>query len=455
MGSIFSAKELAAACGGIWNTAEDFTVCGIETDTRRDLQNKLFVALKGERFDAHDFLAEAAGKGAVLCVAEDRSESIPAGAKALIVKDTLTAYQQISRHHRLRMQNLKIAAVTGSVGKTSVKEMISAILRRAAGAANVVSTTGNTNNHIGVPQNLLRFEDNTKFAVIEMGTSSPGEIAVLSELAVPDVAVVNTVAPCHLEKLIDLEGVAREKGDIFKFLKPGGTAVIPCDIAETPLLEAASCNFKRITFGAYESSADVRSRFVSGNLEGSSFELLIADKSFPVSWQLTGKHQCRNASAAAAVALAMGIAPEVIASGLADTSLPGMRGKIIKYNGAVILNDAYNASPASMSAVLKMFAESVICGKVVLLLGTMLELGGSSQVEHENILKLARELFPQGIVITVGSGFEGLGGADHHFAKSSEAADTVEKLCVEGTSILVKGSRGTALELALPQERDS
>lgn len=451
MDNLFYAEQLAADCQGKWNVPADFSVSGIETDTRRDLQGKLFIALKGERFDAHDFLQDAFSKGAVLCVNESRSSELPEGARALIVDDTLNAYQQISRSHRLRMENISVAAVTGSVGKTSVKEMISAIFRRAAGADNVVSTIGNTNNHIGVPQNLLRFNNSTRYAVIEMGTSSPGEIRVLSELAIPDVAVVNSVAPCHLEKLIDLPGVAREKGDIFAFLKKDGIAVIPADIPETPILEEAGKNFKRITFGDHSSSADVRSRFVSGSLDGSCFELFIGGKTFEISWQLTGRHQCRNAAAAAAAALASGVAPEVIASGLADTSLPGMRGKLLRYNGAVILNDAYNASPASMTAVLKMFAESV-SSDAVLLLGTMLELGEHSKIEHKKVLELARELFPEGRIFTVGDGFAGLNGADMHFACSQDAAGALASSCRNGVSVLVKGSRGTALEKALPPE---
>ena len=148
----------------------------------------------------------------------------------------------------------------------------------------------------------------------------------------------------------------------------------------------------------------------------------------------------------------MGISLENIAAGLANTTLPGMRGKIYNYNGAVILNDAYNASPESMRAVIEMFAESVF-GKAVLLLGAMLELGENSKLEHRRILELARRRFPDAVIITVGDMFQDIPGADHHFAVSSDAAPMMEKLCVSGVSVLVKGSRGTALEKALPQER--
>ena len=449
---MFDALELAGATRGTWNKIPSENISGVETDTRKELAGKLFAALRGERFDAHDFLDSAVAKGAVLCVNKERINSVPAGAYALVVDDTLAAYQSIAKHYRSRQTQLKLLAVTGSVGKTSVKEMLRAILCEFYGKDRVIATEGNTNNHIGVPQNLLRLNAGTSAAVIEMGTSSPGEIAVLSEMAVPDIALVNSIAPCHLEKLIDLAGVAREKGDIFKFLKSDGIAVLPGDIAETALLKKSACGHRIVTFGDIVSNADVKSRFISGGLEGSKFELCIDSCNFEISWSLTGRHQCRNAAAAAAAAWAAGIPAEIIAEGLKNTTLPGMRGKTVEYNGATILNDAYNASPASMEAVLKMFAEAEISGKCVLLLGTMLELGCNSKSEHQKILDLARDLFPAGTIITVGEGFEGFSGADRHFDKSADAAALIASLCTPGTHIMVKGSRGTALEKALPQE---
>ena len=446
------AETLAVYCGGYWVNKPDNSISGVETDTRKELENRLFVALKGERFDAHDFLGDAFKKGAYLCVNKSRLSDVPAGACALVVDDTLEAYQMIASGHRKSLADLQLIGVTGSVGKTSVKEMLKAIMCEHAGAEHVVSTAGNTNNHIGVPQNLLRLTSETRCAVIEMGTSSFGEIALLSRLAEPDVALVNSIAPCHLENLRDLEGVATEKGDIYKFLKAGGTAVLPCDIAESGILKNSAGSNQIITFGESGTHADVTSKFISGDLKSSTFELTINHESFIISWQLTGAHQSRNASAAAAAALAAGVPAETIACGLQNTALPGMRGKILSFNGADIFNDAYNASPASMAAVLKMFAESTKGKQITLLLGTMLELGENSRSEHRRILELARELMPEAAIITVGSGFESLDGADIHFSRSSEAAETVREKCVPDSVMLVKGSRGTALEKALPQE---
>ena len=284
-----------------------------------------------------------------------------------------------------------------------------------------------------------------------MGTSSPGEINVLSRIAKPDVAVVNSIAPCHLEKLIDLDGVATEKGDIFKYLAPDGVAVIPGDIEQRDILCRSARMHQIHTFGDSE-SCEIRANYLYGDLSGSTFELLIGNSKYTINWSLTGRHQCRNAAAAAAVALSLGIAPEVIANGLSSTVLPGMRGKVVKLGNATIFNDSYNASPASMAAVLKMVSESVTESKIVLLLGTMLELGVNSKEEHRKTLALARRLFPDGVILTVGDGFSGLQESDRHYATSTDAADDISRLTLQQVTLIVKGSRGTALEKALPQE---
>ena len=452
MSAEFYPEELAAFCRGSWNKVPGKILSGIETDSRKDLSGKLFVALVGEKFDAHNFLEDAVAKGAsAICVRRDKSHLVPENVSALIVDDTLLAYQNIAAGHRRKMTGLKIAAVTGSVGKTSVKEMLRAIFVAASCEEQVLATEGNTNNHIGVPQNLLRLTPNTRYAVIEMGTSSPGEIAVLSRMAEPDTAIVNSIAPCHLENLIDLDGVAREKGDIFLKLAANGVAVIPGDIPQSDILRSSAGEHTIRTFGD-DDACDIRANYLRGDLGGSSFELLIGQKRYTVNWQLTGRHQCRNAASAASAAIAFGIAPEVIAKGLSNTVLPGMRGKIIKVGNATIYNDAYNANPASMAAVLKMVSESVTSEKVVLLLGTMLELGPGSSEEHNKMLQLARELFPDGIIYTVGSGFEGLSGSDRHYKVSTDAAEDIKQLTMQNVVIVAKGSRGTALEKALPAE---
>ena len=214
----FSAEELARGAGGRWTDGRGTAVSGVFTDTRQDGSGRLFIALSGENFDAHDFLPAAVSAGAAaLCVAESKLGRLPepCPVPVLAVADPLRSYQGIARLHRRRFPELTVAAVTGSVGKTSVKEMLCAIFTAAAGAERVLYTVGNTNNQVGVPQNLLRLQPQHRFAVIEMGTNHHGEIEPLSCCALPQVALVNSIAPCHLEFLGSLEGIAREKSRIF------------------------------------------------------------------------------------------------------------------------------------------------------------------------------------------------------------------------------------------------
>ena len=449
---LFTGAELAAATGGRWlgGTAVE-RVTGVCTDTRQDGSGKLFLALTGERFDAHDFLADAVASGcAALCVAESARGKVPADCPVpvLLTKDTLHAYQALGRFHRRRFPELRLAAVTGSVGKTSVKEMLRAIFAEACGGDEemVLSTSGNTNNQIGVPQNLLRLTAAHRFAVIEMGTNHHGEIEPLSRCAEPSAAIVNSIAPCHLEFLGDLAGVAREKSHIFDALSATGTAVIPAECPAHDVLEAATKKFRCLQFGR-----DVRAEYRGGALDGSSFTLYFPDgKNFTIHWALTGSHQACNASAAAAAALALGISPELIAAGLTRTKLPGMRMKITEIAGVCYVNDAYNANPGSMRAGFEWLAEFADPARLILLLGEMRELGESSRREHDSIVATARRLFPGAEIITVGKEFAGL-DADAHLENSPAAAEVLGRMVRPGMLVFAKGSRGIRLEEALPE----
>ncbi|MFA7232228.1 MAG: UDP-N-acetylmuramoyl-tripeptide--D-alanyl-D-alanine ligase, partial [Victivallaceae bacterium] len=244
----FTYDDLQNATNGRWIGIPEnrFAFSGIKTNTRDDCSGALFIALEGERFNAHDFLDKAIESGAAaLCIAEKYHEwanpkwNIP----LLIVEDTLLAYQQIARFHKRQFKNLQTVAVTGSIGKTSVKEIIRSILTAAAGADAVCATEGNTNNQVGVPQNLLRLNNKHRFCVLEMGTNHHGEIEPLSLTGEPDVAVISSIAPCHLEFLEDLRGVAKEKSQIFSGLKTGGTAIIPLECPEVDYLREKAEKF--------------------------------------------------------------------------------------------------------------------------------------------------------------------------------------------------------------------
>ena len=302
---------------------------------------------------------------------------------------------------------------------------------------------------IGVPQNLLRLTAATRYAVIEMGTNHPGEILPLSRITMPEVAVVNSIAPCHLEFLGDLDGVAREKATIFAGLRPEGTAVIPADLPQEPILRRAAGEHRILTFGASK-AADCRVEYLGGALAGSRFRLIfITGEDFTVDWRLTGAHQAINAAAAAAVAQVLGIAPALIAAGLPETVLPGMRMKTAVIAGVTYINDAYNANPASMQAALTQLLELHPSGRLILVLGGMRELGEVSLAEHHSLLEFVHREFPEALTITVGAEFDGL-DSPRHFAAAADVAPVLSALVRSGDVVFAKGSRGVGVENALP-----
>lgn len=450
----FTGEELLRATGGAWiGGREPSTACGVFTDSRVWGDGKLFLALAGERFDGHDHLAAAVAAGAgALCIERGKQDRLPAGElpPVLLVEDTLRAFQRIAGFHRNRFPGLCVAGVTGSVGKTSVKEMLRAIFSEAAGAEHVLYTLGNTNNQVGVPQNLLRLTPACRYAVIEMGTNHHGEIEPLSRIARPQAALVNSIAPCHLEFLGDLTGVAREKAHIFDGLESGGVAVIPQDAPAVETLLAGAGDHSVLRFGEGESAA-VCCRYLGGNLRGSSFELKFAGgERFTVRWPLSGRHQALNAAAAATLAEAVGIAPAVIVSGLVKTELPGMRSRIVELDGVTYVNDAYNANPRSMRAAFDYLAEFADPARLLLVLGEMYELGDCSAAEHQALLREARERFPGCRIVAIGAAFDPVAGVTGA-ADSRKAFAEVEKLTRPGDLVFAKGSRGVAVELALPE----
>ena len=390
----FTAEELRIATGGSWLNGQAPTgKWQINTDSRTIRAGECFIPIVGERFDGHDFLKSL--PDGVTALAE-YGRSCPENLMVLQVKNTTEAYQNIARFHRLRMKQLKVAAVTGSVGKTSVKEMLRAIFNAAVGEDAVLYTIGNTNNQIGVPQNLLRLTTDIRYAVIEMGTNHHGEIAPLSQTALPDGAIINTIAPCHLENLGSLDGVAQEKSAIYSAMtSPDAVAVYPAECAGKTIIETAAEKFRHVTFGE-TANADVYAEYISGSLDGSTVKLVFRDsgKSVTFSWTLSGRHQAVNAAAAAALAYSMNIAPEVIACGLSNTSLPGKRMDSVTINGTTWINDAYNANPQSMKSSLAGIAEN--CSKtapLLLVLGDMLELGDDETAYHREVLEFVQTAF--------------------------------------------------------------
>lgn len=461
---LFTLQEIAQATGGQWAHKHDLSaaVSAVKTDSRENCSGALFIALAGENFDAHNFLPKAVEAGAAaLCINRKFADRIDASWQipVLLTDDTLLAYQKLGAFHKNRLKGLKTIAVTGSMGKTSVKEIIRSILVAEAGEDAVHATVGNTNNQVGVPQNLLMLTDKHKFAVIEMGTNHHGEIEPLSRCTRPDVAVINSIGPCHLEHLGDLDGVAREKTMILAHLSPNGTAVIPDVSVSLDIIEAAATRFKTLRFGSTD-NADVKASYLNGTLHGSAIELTfktLNNRCCRVEWQLSGAHQAGNAAAGACAAIALGIGPDSIAAGLKNCVLPGMRMKISEKNGVTWINDAYNANPGSMLAALQWLKEFANQEKLALVLGDMLELGSASHAEHRRVATAALEIFPRAKFFFVGGRMsaaldEITTSADVVVCQDSvEAAEKVKQALLPGTLILLKGSRGIRLEKVEPQ----
>ena len=366
----------------------------------------------------------------------------------LLVDDALVAYQHLSKAHRLRFPDLFVVGITGSCGKTSSKEIISSVLRAHYGEDAVLTTQGNTNNQIGVPQNLLRLSGDHRAAVLEMGTNMHGEIAILTNLVLPDVAVITNVEPVHLEGLGDLDGVAREKSSIFRGLRDGGRAVLGADLAVNPIVQAALPS--DVTTVSLDKGADVAIEYQGSDLTSSRFRTgLQSGESLDVTWAMRGKHMALNAAAAIAIADQLGMDSETIVAGLQSCRVTGMRMEICEVDGVTWINDAYNANPASMKALINWLAEAPNAGgRYVMVLGDMLELGETAEQLHRDVLDYAKAAMPQATVLAFGPTMAAVAGGES-FTDFDELRSRVDELLTPGDRIALKGSRGMALERLL------
>jgi len=453
----FSLHELLRATQGtLVGDGAPAAVDSVFTDTRESARNALFLAFSGEQFDAHDYLAQAVANGAsLLCVEEDKAGKIPPGVPAIVVPSTVTAFQRIARFHRLRFPNLKVILLSGSCGKTSTKESLRAVFEHATDSISVLATEGNTNNQIGLPQNLLRLNARHRIAILEAGTNHHGELEPLSYCAMPDLAIIVSIANCHLEFLGSLEGVAQEKSHLFSHLAPGGFAIIPAQCPGQDILARAASSFRTGTFGFADSDADVTADYLGGNLHGAKFRLTrkTTGETVSVQWGIPGRHQAGNAAAAALAALTFGIPFETIAEGLSRTTLPGLRMRVSEHAGSTWINDAYNANPDSMAASLNWLSEFADPRKLVLVLGDMGELGERSAEGHRSVCALAKHLFPASRFIVVGQHMTDAAtetGLDCTAFPSAQDAANAQVAFEPGSLIFLKGSRSTHLELMEP-----
>jgi UDP-N-acetylmuramoyl-tripeptide--D-alanyl-D-alanine ligase len=422
----------------------------VTTDSRAVAPGDLFVALRGERFDGHAFVAEALDKGAVAAMVAGaeaaRRGAQWAGIPLLVVEDTRLGLGALAGFWRARFPG-RIVAVTGSNGKTTVKEMIAGILRAQTGDAGQVAVTpGNLNNDIGMPLTLLGMGAGQQFAVIEMGMNHPGEIAYLTSIARPHVAVINNAQAAHLAGLGSLEQVARAKGEIFQGLGAQGVAVINGDDPHAALWQALAGERKVIRFGL-RAEAEVRGTY-AGAPFGSAVEMITPEGRFSVALPVPGEHNVRNALAAAAAAVALGISNGVIGAGLEAFS--GVSGRLQRkrgLHGATLIDDTYNANPGSVRAAIGVLAAAP--GKKILVLGDMGELGDAARELHGEIGALARESGVD-VLLALGelarSAAEGFGRGARHFEYIEDLLAELENLLAPEVTVLVKGSRFMRME---------
>lgn len=458
---------LAKTTSGRWINLvnKELSVSSVFTDTRENSPNGLFIALVGENFDAHNFLEDAAKSGAIaFCVEEGRykpalnKQNIP----VLFVTDTLKALQNIAKSYRQSLTELTLIGITGSNGKTSTKEILSQVLAQEFGEEAVYATKANTNNHIGVPLNILKLTQTHRYAVIELGTNHPGEIEVLADIARPDIAIITSIGASHLEFFKNLNGVAEEKTTIFNYfdLSPDSKnlAVIPEEfLKKFRTIREKLYNKNFLTF-AEEGvcKPNITYKELSSSIEGSTFTLSWNSPAITetVRWAIHGKHQMGNGAIAALVATHLGISSSNIAKHLGNCHLTGMRMKIRKSGTTTIINDAYNANPASAKAGL-VWLSGVLPKKSpkrnFVVIGDMLELGKAAPAFHLEVLQTYLSLMSDCILITVGPIMaEAVKSLQIKnivsMPNSDAAAEYIKDKTDEVSIIYLKGSRGTKLE---------
>lgn len=430
------AELLNAPLHGISAEAAQQVALGkVERDSRAAQPGDLFLALKGERFDAHEFVPQVVGKASAALVSTRIEAAIP----QVVVPDVRLALGQLAKVWRQQFKQ-PVIGLTGSNGKTTLKEMLTAILSQQG---QTLATIGNLNNDIGVPLTLLRLRADDQFAVIEMGANHFGEIAYLTQMALPDVAILNNAGAAHLEGFGDIAGVARAKGEIFAGLAEGGIAVINADDTYADYWRGLNTERRLLSFG-FAANADLRGELTADN------QLVIhrgAD-SVSVRLKLLGRHNQLNALAAAAGASALGIPLALIKQGL--ESLQSVKGRLNPKqgkHGGLVIDDTYNANPSSTAAAVAVLAEQQ--GRRILVLGDMGELGTTGEQLHFAIGQTAKaakidEIYTLGRLSAAAS--QAFGAGAYAFQDLAELLAALTSNLTANTQVLVKGSRSARME---------
>jgi UDP-N-acetylmuramoyl-tripeptide--D-alanyl-D-alanine ligase len=421
----------------------DLVFTSVGTDSRALVPGQLFVALRGERFDGHDYVEQCMQQGAAAAMVSVPSDELAAG---LLVADTRLALGDLASYWR-RKFDIPLAAITGSNGKTTVKEMLASILHAAAGdTETVLATQGNLNNDIGLPLTLLKLREQHRYAVAEMGMNHAGEIRYLTRIARPTVALVNNATSAHLGGLGSVEAIAQAKGEIYEGLAEDGIAIINADDVFAPLWNMLAAPRRVLRFGlehAAEVSADYRLE-----ADFSNVRIRTPQGDIELRLHVPGLHNVRNAMAAATAALAMGVPLVKIGEGLSQFG--GVKGRLqhkVGLHGALVIDDTYNANPASMKAAIDVLATRL--DKKLFVMGDMGELGEEATAMHAEIGSYARQA---GIEVLYALGelsrnaVEAFGNDARHFSSIETLAGVLTQEMSSSTVVLVKGSRFMRME---------
>ena len=410
----------------------------VTTDSRNCPEGSLFIALKGESFNGNAFAGKALETGCAYAVIDESEYAIEGDQRYILVDDCLQTLQQLANYHR-RQLGTRVIGITGTNGKTTTKELISAVLSQSH---NILYTLGNLNNHIGVPSTLLRLKAEHDLAVIEMGANHPGEIKFLSEIAEPDCGIITNVGKAHLEGFGSFEGVIKTKGELYDFLrkKEGSTVFIRHDNAY--LMNIAE-GLNLIPYGT-EDDLYVNGR-ITGNSPYLTFEWKAGKdgKSYQVQTQLIGEYNFPNALAAITIGRFFGVEDAKINEALAGYTPQNNRSQLKKTDDNTLIIDAYNANPTSMMAALQNFRNMEVPHKM-LILGDMRELGAESAAEHQKIADYLKECAFEKVWL-VGDQFA---AAEHSFQTYPNVQEVIKELEADkpkGYTILIKGSNGIKL----------
>jgi UDP-N-acetylmuramoyl-tripeptide--D-alanyl-D-alanine ligase len=429
--------EAAQAVGGRLE-GEPVAFGGVSTDSRTIAPGELFVALKGERFDGHEHVGEARTRGAAAALVSRPVPQTP----QVVAGDTRLALGKLAAHWRGR-HSRPLVALTGSNGKTTVKEMLAAILAvHGGGRARVLATEGNLNNDIGMPLTLLKLRDHHHFAVIEMGMNHEGEIDYLTKIAQPTVALVNNAHRAHVGILGSVEAIARAKGEIYAGLKANGIAVVNEDDPHAAYWKSLNAGRRMVTFGL-GAAADVRA-----TVAGPQMRIVTPVDAFAVTLHVAGEHNLRNALAACAAAFALGVSVAAMQQGLGE--FPGVPGRLQRrrgLEGAWVIDDSYNANPESMRAAIDVLAAQD--GRRIFVMGDMGELGDDAPAMHAEVGEAARRAGID-LLFAIGEGSReaarAFGAGARHFDHHDALTTAARGEAGHGVTLLVKGSRFMQME---------